>query len=90
MARRLAQPLTARQSAALDRYGYPYVHEDFRFHMTLSGSLADRESGQALAGLENLLGRQSLTPRARVRSLAVFRQDARDQNFRIAARCPFG
>lgn len=38
-ARRLQQSLTPRQIAHLDRWGYPYVFEDFRFHMTLSGSL---------------------------------------------------
>ena len=37
--KRLRDPLTERQQAHLERFGYPYVGEDFRFHMTLSGSL---------------------------------------------------
>jgi putative phosphonate metabolism protein len=38
-ARRLSAQLSPRQAEYLDRWGYPYVHDDFRFHMTLTGSL---------------------------------------------------
>ena len=41
LARRLAAPLSERQRALLVEWGYPYVFDEFRFHMTLSGSLAD-------------------------------------------------
>src|SRR5262245_28751781 len=37
--RRLAAGLNLQQAENLDRWGYPYVFSDFRFHMTLSGSL---------------------------------------------------
>lgn len=46
-ARRLASSLTERQKTNLDRWGYPYVFEDFRFHMTLTGPLAGDELTQA-------------------------------------------
>jgi hypothetical protein len=42
MERRLAapkSPLTAREVAFLDRWGYPYVFEAFRFHCTLTEAL---------------------------------------------------
>lgn len=38
-ARRMRAPLSASQIAYLDRWGYPYVCEEFRFHMTLTGPL---------------------------------------------------
>ena len=38
-ARRLKAGLTARQTELLDQYGYPYVMEEFRFHMTLTDRL---------------------------------------------------
>jgi hypothetical protein len=42
-ARRNPSALTPRQCDYLDRFGYPYVMEDFRFHMTLTGRIgADR------------------------------------------------
>jgi hypothetical protein len=34
-------PLSERQRALLVEWGYPYVFDEFRFHMTLSSSLAD-------------------------------------------------
>ena len=39
-ARRTAAGLSAAQAAHLERWGYPYVLEEFRFHMTLTGHLA--------------------------------------------------
>src|ERR1700761_3111400 len=38
-ARRRPDRLTERQRAYLDRWGYPYVMEGFRFHMTLAGGV---------------------------------------------------
>ena len=38
----------------LGRWGYPYVFETFRFHMTLSGRAAPQESPRLRAALEEL------------------------------------
>lgn len=43
LARRRASGLTARQDALLVQWGYPYVMEEFRFHLTLSGQLPEPE-----------------------------------------------
>jgi hypothetical protein len=51
--RRMAAGLTARQIENLDRWGYPYVFADFRFHMTLTGSLAPAVRQRALPLLQN-------------------------------------
>jgi putative phosphonate metabolism protein len=44
-AARLAKGLTPRQEELLEAYGYPYVFDEFRFHMTVTDRLeeADRE-----------------------------------------------
>ena len=39
LARRLEAPLSPRQQALVMQYGYPYTHEEFRFHMTLTDRL---------------------------------------------------
>jgi putative phosphonate metabolism protein len=39
LARRRATGLTPRQEALLARWGYPYVLDEFRFHLTLTGAL---------------------------------------------------
>jgi putative phosphonate metabolism protein len=46
-----AGKLTPYQIGLLDHYGYPYVMDEFRFHMTLSDRLAaaDREAATAAA-----------------------------------------
>lgn len=48
LARRLAAPLSERQRELLIEWGYPYVFDEFRFHMTLSNSLADADERAAL------------------------------------------
>jgi putative phosphonate metabolism protein len=45
--RRDPSRLTPRQGKHLDHWGYPYVMEDFRFHMTLTGRL-DPERREAI------------------------------------------
>lgn len=39
LARRRARPLSVAQEANLIKWGYPYVMEQFRFHITLTGRL---------------------------------------------------
>lgn len=53
--RRLATPLTERQRALLNQWGYPYVCEQFRFHLTLTGRLPAAEAAQVQAILAPLI-----------------------------------
>lgn len=48
-ARRLQSGLTPRQSQLLERFGYPYVMEEFRFHMTLTDRLPAERRDEMLA-----------------------------------------
>jgi len=43
-AARAGKGLSERQLELLDAYGYPYVFEEFRFHMTLTDRLADEDA----------------------------------------------
>ncbi|MBC7476929.1 MAG: DUF1045 domain-containing protein [Pseudorhodobacter sp.] len=43
IARRRPERLSPRQRELLDRYGYPHVMEEFRFHLTLSNALTTAE-----------------------------------------------
>jgi putative phosphonate metabolism protein len=85
-ARRLAKPLPPRQTALLDRWGYPHVFEAFRFHMTLTGPLAPDEQARwadalrALAPLDEPLVIDALT---------LLVQDAPERSFRVLDRFPF-
>jgi hypothetical protein len=57
LARRRVPGLTAKQEALLLRWGYPYVMEAFRFHITLTGNLPR----SALSATRAVLA-QHLTP----------------------------
>ena len=41
--RRQLRSLTARQDALLHKYGYPYIDDEFRFHMTLSDAMENSD-----------------------------------------------
>ncbi|MGQ0565230.1 MAG: DUF1045 domain-containing protein [Gemmobacter sp.] len=51
IARRDPRRLTPRQRDHLDRWGYPYVMDEFRFHMTLTGDLPPDDSAAVQAVL---------------------------------------
>jgi putative phosphonate metabolism protein len=81
-ARRNPSKLTPRQCEHLDRWGYPYVMEDFRFHMTLTGRLDATRREPVLAMLRkrfSAIGLETL-PLDRI---AVFRQERTDSRFQI-------
>ncbi|NVN85280.1 MAG: DUF1045 domain-containing protein [Rhodopseudomonas sp.] len=81
-ARRNPAALTAAQLAHLDRWGYPYVMEEFRFHMTLTGRLPAERRGALLALLRDRLAALALAELA-IDRVAVFRQDAAATPFRV-------
>jgi putative phosphonate metabolism protein len=81
-ARRRPEKLTERQREYLDRWGYPYVMEEFRFHMTLTGRLDAERRGPILQMLRKrfaTLGLDTLT----IDRIALFRQDDATARFRI-------
>jgi len=81
-ARRKPERLTPRQRAHLDRWGYPYVMEEFRFHMTLTGRLESGRRGPVLELLKarfEKIGARSLA----IDSIALFRQAEAQSRFRI-------
>jgi hypothetical protein len=86
--RRLAHPLTLRQIDHLDRWGYPYVFEDFRFHMTLTGRLPVDRAAQAVGFLRGLHRRSSVPAEIVVDTIALLRQDGPDVPFRVIASAP--
>jgi len=81
-ARRNPAKLTSRQCDYLDRWGYPYVMEEFRFHMTLTGRLESERREPVMAMLQSRFVATGLATLA-IDRIALFRQDDADSRFRI-------
>lgn len=86
--RRRAGGLTDRQDRYMLAFGYPYVFEEFRFHMTLTGRLQDPERTVVLKALRDLarpLDGEALP----VDAICLYEQAGRDAPFILTHRFPF-
>jgi len=88
IARRRRAPLTPEQDERLLAWGYPYVFDDFRFHMTLTGAIADDAvRARVLEALRSHFAAE--TGPHRFDAIAVFRQADRHAAFEILERVAF-
>lgn len=87
-ARRRQVPLSTRQEEYLSRWGYPYVFDEYRFHMTLTTRLPDTERARVQAYLGDLLA-PALTD-ATPLTMALFAQDRPETSFRMVRRFRLG
>jgi putative phosphonate metabolism protein len=82
-ARRLASNLNARQIELLDRWGYPYVFDEFRFHMTLTGPLTPSDRAEALRFLCDEFSRRPKAQPLTIDQLVVARQPDANARFHV-------
>jgi putative phosphonate metabolism protein len=87
LTKRRAHGLTAAQEANLARWGYPYVMAEFRFHVTLSGSLEPASLDRLETLLAPLVVPFTTAPLA-IDELALFEQATADAPFRLTQRFP--
>lgn len=83
--RRRKAGLTGRQDRHLRDWGYPYVLEDFHFHVTLTRRLSEEEAARIRPEAEARVGTAANRAR-RVRHVCVFTQREPDAPFLIAVR----
>jgi putative phosphonate metabolism protein len=84
--RRLAGGLTPEEVANLDRWGYPFVFEAFRFHMTLTGPVAAERREDVVALLQKAFSQYCRDAPVAVDRLALLRQDDARSRLRVAAQ----
>lgn len=89
-ARRSPQGLSAREREHLENWGYPYVFEDFTFHMTLAGPLPENRGADVLSVLTGAYDKAVRDEDFSVRSLSIFVEPGPGEPFRLALRVPFG
>ena len=85
--RRHHDSLTHEQQQYLDQFGYPYVLNQFNFHMTLSGTMPDDDNGylQWLSTIYPVM----VTETPVLDRLSVFHQPDRNTPFVRIAEFPF-
>jgi putative phosphonate metabolism protein len=83
LARRLKSPLTPAHRAYLEAYGYPYVGDAFRFHMTLTGSLPAEQVLTVKQALTQAYAEHVPPAPVAIDRIALFKQDTRESRFRL-------
>lgn len=83
-AKRLRSELSARQAAYLEAWGYPYVLDEFEFHMTLTGPLEPTEQNRLLSALEGPYA--GVVEPETIASVTISRQMSPEVRFRTLAR----
>jgi len=56
-------------------WGYPFIFEDFHFHLTLTGRLPERSAAQVIAALEPALA-QVMPARISIDAITLMGEDA--------------
>ena len=87
LAERRDRVLTPRQEANLTRWGYPYVLDDFRFHLTLSGRLRPGEAA-ALIEAATALAAPHLAPVLELDGICLYGDPGAGAGFRLLRRYP--
>ncbi|MCO6390610.1 DUF1045 domain-containing protein [Aliihoeflea aestuarii] len=84
MSRRNPDRLTSAERDMLEAYGYPYVLDEFRFHMTLTDRIPEADAPQMRARLEEHF-RASIEEPIAISSLALFVEPEPGAPFRVRA-----
>lgn len=87
LARRRAARLTPAQDALLVRWGYPYVFDEYRFHMTLTGSL-EATTRVRLMPVLNALAEPAACRPVSIASLSVVVEPSPGGDFVLLKRVP--
>ncbi|NDV88467.1 DUF1045 domain-containing protein [Aurantimonas aggregata] len=86
--RRNPDKLSERQREQLAEWGYPYVFNDFRFHMTLTGSVDAKDQAKVGKRLAKHFGALDGAPIA-IDRLAIFVEPEPGAPFRLHSMHPF-
>jgi hypothetical protein len=82
--------LTVHQEQMLEHWGYPYVMEEFRFHISVTDRIDDpHEREEIIDALEKVAGPMLSKP-VLVREITVFSQTGLDAPMVAIERIPFG
>ena len=90
MERRRSKGLTPAQERLLARWGYPYVLDEYRFHITMTDSIPDKGKRKMMMQVISEHAAWLTKTIHTVRELCLFRQENKDTPFTLIHRAPFG
>ncbi|CAN7203786.1 DUF1045 domain-containing protein [Acidovorax sp. LjRoot194] len=90
LARRRAVGLSARQDELMQLWGYPFVLEEFRFHMTITGRLSQVDASTQALVLDAAQEYFSDMPALKFDSLALFAEPAPGADFALLDHLELG
>jgi putative phosphonate metabolism protein len=82
--------LSERQLGNLDRWGYPFVFDDFRLHLTLTGRLGPECNAEILPYLRDRFAAACGARPVSVDRIALLRQDRPDARFLVIRHAAIG
>lgn len=88
--RRRESGLSGAQESLLQRWGYPYVMNEFRFHMTLSQRVTDTGEVEMIRAALREHFAPALESPQMIDAIAVFREDTPGASFTQVDRFPLG
>ena len=89
IAKRRQRRLTPQQDALMLRWGYPYVMQEFKFHMTLTGPLAPNEI-DAIEHDANTRFQEFIGQPLKIASLALLGEDSDSGRFHVVDKLSLG
>lgn len=89
LARRRASGLTPNQERLLRQWGYPYVMEELRFHLSLTGPMRDPAEKERVFSAADILAFPLRSAPIDVTSLCIFEQEDRKAPFYLTRRFAF-
>lgn len=87
IAKRRPERLSEAQRENLDRWGYPYVFDEFRFHMTLTGPVDEKHRAHVERTLDDFFA-PVLEDQVEVANLALFIEPEKGAPFEIHSLHP--
>ena len=88
--KRVAAGLSARQMDYLNVWGYPYVREEFRFHLSLTGRIPDEQERHRLAAILTGIVEPLCGDPLQVDAVCLFEQPAETEPFVVRSRFRLG
>ena len=87
--RRRRADLSAEQDKRMLKWGYPYIFEDFRWHMTLSNKVMSSHTREKVVSVLQEFFEPALSSPLTIDGIAIYRQLARSAPFKILHRSAF-